>query len=161
MAIPAWTGELRCRLRSPLITLATVLAGASPRTIAAVTGVNFVLNKVFLIAAVAVLGREGFSYLKGLAFGAVRRHVFPAEVGPFRYGVGLVLFALPLVLAWIAPYVAEIAPGLGRDTIRDGIVGDVLLIVSLLVLGGGFWDKLRALFARRAVAVFPDTTASL
>jgi hypothetical protein len=143
-----------------LVTLALILAGAGPATIAAVTAVNFVLNKVFLIATVALLGREGFVYLKGLVFGAIRRSIRPEEVGPIRYGIGLVLFVLPLVLAWIAPYVAEIAPGFGRDTVRDGIIGDALLIVSLVVLGGGFWDKLRALFTRRAVAVFPNATAS-
>jgi hypothetical protein len=33
--------------------------------------------------------------------------------------------------------------------------GDLLLIVSLFILGGDFWDKLRALFVRDAKAVFP------
>lgn len=143
-----------------LVTVAAVFAGAGPATIAAITAVNFALNKVLLIATVALLGREGFTFLKDAVFGAVRRSIRAEEIGPVRYGIGLVLFVLPLVLAWIAPYVAEIAPGFGRDSIRDGIIGDVLLIVSLVVLGGGFWDKLRALFTRRAVAVFPSAAAS-
>ena len=29
-------------------------------------------------------------------------------------------------------------------------------IMSLFVLGGDFWDKLRALFVRQAKAVFPE-----
>ncbi|MNT62036.1 hypothetical protein D3C72_1997240 [compost metagenome] len=33
--------------------------------------------------------------------------------------------------------------------------GDLLLILSLFILGGDFWDKLRALFVREAKAVFP------
>ena len=161
--LPAWRFRLGiasfvAAFAVHLVTLAFVLAGAGPATIAAATAINFVLNKVFLIAAVALLGREGFNYLKGLVFGTIRRHVLPAEVGPTRHAVGLVLFVVPLILAWIAPYVGEIAPGLGRDTVRDGVIGDVLLIVSLAILGGGFWEKLRALFSRRAVAVFPAWT---
>ena len=31
-----------------------------------------------------------------------------------------------------------------------------MLIVSVFVLGGDFWDKLRALFVHGARAVFPD-----
>ncbi|HAI46245.1 MAG TPA: hypothetical protein DCM50_05995 [Stenotrophomonas sp.] len=34
--------------------------------------------------------------------------------------------------------------------------GDLLLILSLFILGGDFWDKLRALFVREAKAVFPQ-----
>ena len=33
-------------------------------------------------------------------------------------------------------------------------------IVALLVLGGDFWDKLRALFVRNAKAVFHEKAAS-
>jgi len=36
------------------------------------------------------------------------------------------------------------------------VLRDVMLIASLFVLGGNFWDKLRALFVRDALAVFPD-----
>jgi len=32
------------------------------------------------------------------------------------------------------------------------------LLVSLFVLGGDFWDKLRALFFHGAKAVFPKTS---
>jgi len=36
---------------------------------------------------------------------------------------------------------------------------DVTFLASLFVLGGDFWDKLRALFVREARAVFPGTEA--
>lgn len=143
-----------------LITIAAVLTGASAATIGAIGAINFVLNKVFLLATVAILGKEGFLHLKGLAFGAVQRHVLPDEVGPVRHGIGVFLFVVPLVLAWIAPYAAEIAPALGRHTIRDGVIADTVLIVSLFILGGGFWEKLRALFVRNARAVFPGSPST-
>jgi len=31
-----------------------------------------------------------------------------------------------------------------------------MFLTSLFVLGGDFWDKLRALFVRRARAAFPE-----
>ncbi len=36
----------------------------------------------------------------------------------------------------------------------------MLQIASLFVLGGDFWDKLRALFVRNAKAVFPEKAAA-
>jgi hypothetical protein len=40
------------------------------------------------------------------------------------------------------------------------IVGDFILLFSLFVLGGNFWDKLRALFIRDAKVVFPEAAAA-
>jgi hypothetical protein len=139
-----------------LITLAALGIGASPATVSAIGAVNFVLNKVLVIASAAFLGRAGFDQLKVLVFGAVRRIVFPDEVGPLRYRVGLLILVIPIILAWIAPYVAEFAPSIGRNTVRDGIISDMLVLAGLVMLGGDFWDKLRALFSRDAKAVFAD-----
>ena len=115
-----------------LVTPVAVAAGASPATVGAIVAINFVLNKVLLLATVAILGRDGFKRLKEGVFGAVRRYVLPDEIGPVRYGIGLILFVVPIVLAWVAPYVAELAPSLGRHTVRDGVIGDVVLIAQSL-----------------------------
>ncbi len=139
-----------------LITLAAVGVGASPAIVSAVGVINFVLNKVLLVASAAFLGRAGFDQLKAVIFGAFRRYAYPDQVGPIRYRMGLLLLVVPIILAWIAPYVAELAPSIGRHTVRDGVIGDVVLIIGLAMLGGGFWDKLRALFVRDAKAVFPN-----
>ena len=53
---------------------------------------------------------------------------------------------------------ANLVPGYPGNEITYAIVGDLLLLVSLFVLGGDFWDKLRALFIGGAKAVFPKTT---
>lgn len=138
-----------------LVTLAVVAAGASPATIAAVAAINFILNKVLLVASAAILGKSGFNRLKQIVFGVAQRTILPDEVGPLRYGIGLILFVVPIVFAWMSPYLAEIAPAIGRHTVRDGLISDLVLLVSLFVLGGGFWEKLRALFVRKAAVVFP------
>lgn len=141
-----------------LIILIAMAVGADAATVGAIAAINFVVNKILLLATAAILGREGFDWLKGIASTAVRR-LFPSRVGPVRYGIGLVLLVVPIALAWVAPYVAHLAPALGRSTVRDGLIGDILLLVSLFLLGGGFWEKLRALFVREARAVFPDEAA--
>ena len=76
---------------------------------------------------------------------------------PF-FGVGLVMFSVPIVFGWLAPYAADLIPGYPGNVFTYAIVGDLLLLVSLFVLGGDFWDKLRALFIGGAKAVFPKTT---
>ena len=45
----------------------------------------------------------------------------------------------------------------GKST---GITGDIILLLSLFVLGGNFWDKLRALFIRDAKVAFPEKAAA-
>jgi hypothetical protein len=37
-----------------------------------------------------------------------------------------------------------------------GVAGDLMFIATLFVLGGDFWDKLRALFVHGAKAQLPD-----
>ena len=115
-----------------------------------------VCPKIFLIGTIAILGKPGFAYLKGVVMAFFRKVGPPAEVGKWRYRIGLVMFFLPFVLIWILTYFGPVLPG-GREAIPGYIKGgDVVQILSLFVLGGDFWDKLRSLFIREAKAVFPD-----
>ena len=67
------------------------------------------------------------------------------SVGKVRYYTGLVLFAIPLLLAWLTPYLSKLLPIFDQHEIAVAFIGDIILIVSLLVLGGDFWEKLRGL----------------
>jgi hypothetical protein len=112
--------------------------------------------KIFLIGAIAILGKPGFAYLKGVVMSFFRRIGPPAEVGEWRYRVGLVMFFLPFATTLLLTYFGPILPG-GREANAAYMkAGDVMQIASLFVLGGDFWDKLRALFVRDAKAVFPE-----
>jgi hypothetical protein len=104
------------------------------------------------------MGKGGFSYLKRLIFGALRR-ISPAQrVSRSRYRVGLVLFTLALVLDWLEPYVQGLADRDGlHEMLQDVPVGLLLLFASVLVLGGEFWSKLRALFSYHAKADIMST----
>jgi hypothetical protein len=119
-----------------------------------------VCPKVFLIGAIAILGKPGFAYLKGHILAFFRKVGPPAEVGKWRYRLGLLMFFLPFLLTLLLTYFGPILPG-GREATASYLKGgDVMQIVALFVLGGDFWDKLRALFVRDAKAVFPETSAA-
>lgn len=160
-ALPAWRFKLGivcffAAFAPHVVTGVLMLSGANARVIATMAAISFTVNKLMLLASVVLLGRPGFNRLKSRLVGAFQRHLMPDEVGPLRYGIGLVMFVVPLVFAWKAPYVTELMPVLGRHSTTAAIITDAIFVASLFVLGGGFWDKLRALFVRKASAVFPE-----
>ncbi|MGB2957680.1 MAG: hypothetical protein WBD30_02220 [Bacteroidota bacterium] len=108
-----------------------------------------------ILAAVTILGKSGYEYLKGLILRFLKRHVVPREVSPTRYCIGLVLFLIPILWGWASPYLEHLFGGLEANRLWYAAAGDFLLIVSLLILGGDFWEKLRALFVYRSKAHFP------
>ncbi len=112
--------------------------------------------ELFMVIAVAVMGREGFSRFKKIVFGIARRFAPPERVGALRYRIGLAMFAVPLVFGWLAPYVQGFVPGYRMNRVAIGVAGDLLLVTSLFVLGGEFWDKLRSLFDREATVRFRE-----
>ena len=67
------------------------------------------------------------------------------------------MFIVPIVFGWLGPYAADLIPGYQGNKFTYAIVGDLLLLASLFVLGGDFWDKLRALFIHGAKAVLPKS----
>ena len=143
----------------PVLGLPLVAAmGLSGTTMATVSGVMLVGAEVLGILAVAIMGKSGYAYIKNRVFSFLKQHGPPAEVSRTRYTIGLVMFAVPIVFGWLAPYAADLIPGYLGNELTYAIVGDLLLLVSLFVLGGDFWDKLRALFIRGAKVVFPETT---
>ena len=128
--------------------------GLSAATAATISGAMLAGSEVLGIVAVAVMGKSGYAYIKNRVFGFLKQYGPPAEVSRTRYIIGLVMFAVPIVFGWLAPYVANQIPGYLGNEFTFGIVGDLLLLASLFVLGGSFWDKLRALFFHEAKAVF-------
>ncbi len=114
------------------------------------------IPELMMMLAAAVLGKSGFHFLKGLLVGFFKRHAIPQEVSPTRYRIGLVMFLVPMLWGWLTPYVAQEIPGYEEHRLAVGLLGDLLLLSSLFVLGGEFWEKLRALFIHRAVARFPE-----
>ncbi len=109
----------------------------------ALTGLFLIFPELGLLAGVSVLGRPGFDWLKGRLFG-----LWKGPVGPQRHSLGITLFLLSGLLAWLAPYAAFLFELPLKTLLTCALTADVLFILSLLLLGGEFWDKLRGLLTR-------------
>jgi len=117
----------------------------------------FGIPELAMLLAVAVMGKDGFSYLKGLLFRLLGKHFTPPDtVSRTRYRIGLVLFTLPLLLGWITPYLSGHTDIFENYRLHFAISGDVLLFCSLFILGGDFWDKLRAIFIWQSKEISND-----
>ena len=113
------------------------------------------IPELFMIIGAAVAGKEGFEYIKSKIFGFIKKQGPPDTVSKTRYRMGLVLFVIPILAGWLIPYFSHYIPSYEGNRMFINIIGDIILVTSLLVLGGDFWDKLRSLFFYGAKAVFP------
>jgi hypothetical protein len=134
-------------IASPLLGVPVVAALGLPATkIASISGALLVAGEVLGLVAVAVMGKTGYTYIKSCVVGFLRRHGPTREVSRLRYNIGLVMFSVPILFGWLSPYAIGLVPGLTRHPLVYAVGGDLLLLASLFVLGGDFWDKVRALF---------------
>ena len=113
------------------------------------------IPEVFTVAAIAIMGKSGYNLIKERIFGFLKRHGPPDRVSLTRYRIGLVMFVLPIVFGWLGPYGAHQITGYEAQRFTVNVIGDVMLISSLFVLGGDFWDKVRALFICEAKSHIP------
>lgn len=157
-AAPSW--------RFNLGILLFVLGFISPLGIPVVTAMNLSeawkailsgllmlgIPELFWLAAAAIMGKPGFNYIKGKVFSSLKKYAFPETVSRTRYRLGLAMFLIPLLFGWLEPYLSPHIPIMTQQRMVLAITGDVLLLASLFVLGGDFWDKLRALFVYEAGA---------
>jgi hypothetical protein len=124
--------------------------GLSGTITATVSGALLGGSEVLGVLAVAIMGKSGYLYIKSRVFGLLRRYGPPKEVSRARYNIGLVMFVLPILFGWVTPYISDLIPNLQDNVLAYAIGGDMLLLASLFVLGGDFWDKIQALFVYNA-----------
>jgi hypothetical protein len=137
-----------------LIPIASA-AGWNTTQMASLTGGIMIANKVLLIGAIAIMGKPGFNHLKGLIFGFMSKFAPAQQVSRGRYQLGLILFMVPMLMTWLAPYIGGLVlPGSVYGFLQD-LALEVLLLIGLFVLGGEFWEKVRALFRHRAKVEIP------
>ena len=65
------------------------------------------------------------------------------------------MFAAPILFAWLQPYVEHVTDIRETRELDVAAIMDVIFILSLFILGGDFWDKLRSLFVHEAKVIFP------
>jgi hypothetical protein len=122
------------------------MLGVPGRNVAAFSGGMLVVAELLLIIAVAIAGKDGWKLITGYLLRAFSRFAPAEKVGRQRYRIGLAMFVVPLLTAWATPYVSGLLPLTQAQVLSIAVAGDVLLLASLFVLGGEFWDKLRSLF---------------
>ena len=142
---------------SPLL-IPLVLATSWPDGLKAVVsgGLAFGIPELFMIIAIAIMGKQGFNFIKSKLGRLMKPLAPPDEVSKTRYTIGLVMFFLPIIFGFLAPYMGDHLPIPEGKEIYFYIGGDLMVFLSLFVLGGNFWDKLRSLFVHKASAHFPE-----
>lgn len=116
---------------------------------ASVSGGLLVTGELLGLGAVAVMGKEGYLFIKGHLFKFLKQHASADQVGKVRYRIGLLMFSLPLLFGWISPYLLPFILDQEQLPLAYAIVSDLLFLASFFVLGGDFWDKVRALFDQK------------
>ena len=117
---------------------------------ASISGGLLVSAEIFGLVAIAIMGKSGFAVIKNRVFGFLKQYGPPDKVSRLRYRIGLVMFCLPLLFALVSVYIADLIPGYQQNSVLYAIAGDLMLLSSLFVLGGDFWEKIRALFIHDA-----------
>jgi hypothetical protein len=132
-----------CPLFIPLVTNSTLPVEWKT----ALSGFLLVVGPEALsLLAIAILGKDGFNYLKEKVFALLRRAAPTAKVSRTRYRAGLAIWALLFVYGSFVWYAPHLVPGYSENRIALNLTADFLFIASLFVLGGNFWEKFRALF---------------
>ena len=119
-----------------------------------ISGAMLMTGELLGVTSVAVMGKPGFAFIKARVAGIIKQYGPPQTVSRTRYTIGLFMFVLPVLFGWVMPYVADYIPGLSDHLLVYALTGDVILICSLFVLGGDFWDKLSSIFIYDAKAKF-------
>jgi len=132
------------------------LLGVSGTAIAASSATMLVAAELMILAGAAIAGKDGFAVIKAKVFGFLKSYGPPEDVSRPRYMLGLVMFAIPIAFGLASPYLAHHIPGYETRPLIYAIGFDVMLLISLFVLGGAFWEKLRSLFYHDAYAVIPE-----
>jgi hypothetical protein len=121
---------------------------------ASLSGALLLAGEILGVSAVAVAGKIGFAFIKGKILGLLKQYGPPNKVSRLRYRIGLVMFCTPILFGWLSIYTAGYIPGFAQNPLPYALGGDLLLLASLFVLGGDFWDKIRSLFVHDAEVHF-------
>ena len=152
LALALWVGGFFLPIAIPLVT-------ALPLPVATRTALSallvFGLPQLLTVIAIAIAGKSGFHYLMEGVFGVAKKLGPPAHVSRVRYRIGLVMLFLPLAVSLLEPYIALLVVREPLPRWVYGAVDDTLFLTGFFVLGGEFWDKVKALFVYEAKAVLP------
>jgi F0F1-type ATP synthase membrane subunit a len=109
-------------------------------------------GEIAFLSAVALLGKPFVDMLKARIKGFFirKKPVLPPEpIGKTRHLIGVTLFFVSFLPYPIVVGILIFGNPMGRDLhylVAALLTGDVIFIISLFVLGGEFWERLKKLF---------------
>ncbi len=157
LALALWVGGFFLPFFIPLV--ATLPIPLATRT--ALSGLLVLgLPQLLTVIAIALVGKSGFQYIKEQVFGAAKKLGPPVHVSRTRYRIGLAMLLLALGSSLFEPYLTLLIAPERLPHWAYGAVGDTLFLSSFFVLGGEFWDKVKALFIYEARAALPANPGS-
>src|SRR5271170_767556 len=158
VALALWVGGFFLPLAIPLVTAMSLPVA----TKTALSGLLiFGLPQILTVIAIALVGKSGFHYLMERSFGAAKKLGPRFHVSRLRYRIGLVMLFLPLAVSLLEPYITLLVVREPMPHWLYGAIEDTLFLTSFFVLGGEFWDKVKALFIYEARAVLPGKSGTL
>lgn len=128
-----------------------------------IIGAIVLCGEVFATGSIVILGKEGFKAIKNKISGVMKAG-YTAAVGKTRHTIGITLFCLHAVSAYIIAAYAWIVFGRttpenpfpevwglsfeGQETMLLWVffVGEITFLVSLYVLGAEWWGRFRNIF---------------
>jgi hypothetical protein len=140
----------------PAGTLVVAVTGWPLAVKTVVSGILLFGFEILLVPAVALMGKDNFERIWAAAMGFLKTLKPAGDVGRTRYTWGLAMLVCPTLYAWIASYAPSLLPEDYVLRVWANVGLDLITLASLFVLGGDFWDKVRALFLYDARVVFPS-----
>lgn len=121
-----------------------------------VPGAFWISAPLMKIGSIAILGKSSYAWINHQIHRLYHHVARPHHITPLRYNIGLVLFIFP----FLPNYMISFMPHLFHMSLKAHyaviLISDTMFLVSLFVLGGNFWDKLRSLFIYSARARFGE-----
>jgi hypothetical protein len=111
---------------------------------------------VLKITSVAVLGKCSYIWIRYKFWHLFVKAIKADKVSRTRYTIGLIMFCLPIIPNYIMAYAPRFITDAYHWRLLINVAIDTIFIASIFILGGDFWDKLRALFTFTARAKFID-----
>lgn len=109
---------------------------------------------IMKIVSIAVMGKKSYLWIKYKFWHLFVKVTKPHAVSRFRYNIGLIMFCLPIIPNYFMSYAPKMIADAYPTRIIINIIIDAVFVASWFVLGGDFWDKIRALFTYTAKVKF-------
>ena len=115
---------------------------------------------IMKVSSIAILGKPSYLWIKYKFWHIFVKVTKPHEVSRLRYTIGLFMFCLPVIPNYIMSYAPVLIADAYPTRLIINICIDAIFICSWFVLGGDFWDKVRALFTYTAKAKFEEQSVA-